>query len=62
MTAEHFKQSAAAIVTAVVLLVPGASDYINAIGGQAEVVAVAAGVWGVVTLTIHYVHGKVSQP
>lgn len=56
--ADHYKQAVSAVVTAAALLVPGVGDFINSIGGPTEVVAVAAGLWGMIHATVNYIHAR----
>ena len=49
MTLEKIKQLVAAAVTFGVLAVPGFSDFLHAVGGQAEVLILTGALW----TTIH---------
>ena len=58
MNADKIKQIVAAALTFGVLSIPGFSDWVNAAGGQAEIVAAVVAVYTVVHGVVHYVHTK----
>ena len=58
MNADKVKQAAAALVTFAVITVPGASDLVNAAGGQAEVLAAVVAIYTIVHGVVDYVHGR----
>ena len=57
--ADKIKAIIAAGLTFGVLSIPGFGDWINAAGGQAEIVAAVVAVYTIVHGVVHYAHGKV---
>ena len=57
--ADKIKSIIAAGLTFGVLSIPGFGDWINAAGGQAEIVAAVVAVYTIVHGVVHYAHGKV---
>lgn len=60
MSADKIKQIVAAGLTFGVLSIPGFGAWVNASGGQAEIVAAVVSVYAVAHGIIDYAHGKVS--
>ena len=61
MTADHIKQTVAAVLTTLTLVYTPAGAVVNAAGGQAEIVAAAVALWTIVHGLVQYAHGKVSS-
>ena len=60
MTADKIKQIIAAGLTLGVLSIPGFSAWVNAAGGQAEIIAAVVAIYTLVHGVVHYAHTKVS--
>ena len=61
MSADKIKQIVAAALTFGVLSIPGASEWVNAAGGQAEIVAAVVAVFTIVHGVVDYVHTKAGR-
>ena len=59
MSADKIKQIVAAGLTFGVLSIPGFSAWVNAAGGQAEIVSAVVAVYAIVSGIVHYAHTKV---
>ena len=62
MTLEKIKQLIAAALTFGVLSVPGFSDLLHSVGGQAEVLILTGALWTVIHGVILYFHPPASGP
>lgn len=59
MSADKIKQIVAAGLTFGVLSIPGFGAWVNAAGGQAEIVAAVVAIYAIAHGVIHYAHTKV---
>ena len=62
MTLEKIKQLVAAALTFGVLSLPGFSDLLHSVGGQAEVLILTGALYTVIHGIVGYVHGAASGP
>ena len=61
MNADKIKQIVAAALTFGVLSIPAFGAFVNAAGGQAEIVAAVVAVYTIVHGVVHYVHTKAAS-
>ena len=59
MSADKIKQIVAAGLTFGVLSIPGFGAWVNAAGGQAEIVAAVVAIYTIVHGIVHFAHTKV---
>ena len=60
MNADKIKQIVAGVLTLIAVSIPHSSGFINAAGGQAEIIAAVVAVYTVVHGIVDYAHTKVT--